>query len=485
VFVTEDGLECDQDVGNYERFLGRPLHAINYMTTGSVYQSVIERERNLGYAGKCVQVVPHIPEEVISRIRAAAKHDKADVMMIEIGGTVGEYENLLFLEAARMMHLEEPESVAFVMVSYLPIPAKVGEMKTKPTQHAVRALNSAGIQPDIIIARSEEPMDAPRKRKLSVFCNLQEQDIISAPDIETIYDVPINFEKDSLGDRLSQKLSLPKRKRDLEEWKAFASHVKRVHDPIRIGVVGKYFATGTFSLSDSYISVIEALKHGAWAVGRKPVIEWLSAEDFEKDPEKLKELDSYDGIVIPGGFGKRGVEGKIAVIAYARKKEIPIFGLCLGLQMMVIEFARHVAGMRDANTTEVDAHTTHPVIDVMPEQAVLIQEHHMGGSMRLGNYPCTLAENSIAGRAYNAPKVLERHRHRYELNNTFRDKLIAKGLVCSGMNKERDLVEIIELKNHPFFLGTQFHPEYKSTVLKPQPLFVEFIQAALDKKNNK
>lgn len=478
VFVTEDGLESDQDLGNYERFLGKSLHRVNYMTTGAVYQSVIERERNLGYEGKCVQVVPHIPEEVIARIRAAAKHDKADVMMIEIGGTVGEYENLLFLEAARMMRLESPDDVAFVMVSYLPIPAKVGEMKTKPTQHAVRALNSAGIQPDIIIARSEEPMDAPRKKKLSVFCNLQEQDIISAPDIETIYDVPVNFEKDNLGDRLSEKLSLPKRKRDLEEWRAFASRIKRLDTPLRIGVVGKYFATGTFSLSDSYISVIEAIKHGAWTAGRKPVIEWLSAEDFEKNPKRLQALDGYDGIIIPGGFGKRGVEGKIAVIAYARKKEIPIFGLCLGLQMMVIEFARHVAGMRDANTTEVDAKTSHPVIDVMPEQAALIQEHRLGGSMRLGNYPCTLDPKSVAGRAYGTQKILERHRHRYEFNNSYRDKLIAKGLVCSGINTDRNLVEIVELKDHPFFVGTQFHPELASRPLSPHPLFVAFAKAA-------
>ena len=478
VFVTEDGLESDQDLGNYERFLGRSLHRVNYMTTGAVYKSVIERERNLEYGGKCVQVVPHIPEEVIARIHAAARADKADVVLIEIGGTVGEYENLLFLEAARMLRLQHPLDVAFVMVSYLPIPAKIGEMKTKPTQHAVRSLNEAGIQPDIIVARSPEALDAPRKKKLSVFCNLHEQDIISAPDIETIYDVPINFEKDNLGDRLSFKLSLPKRKRDLEEWRAFASRVKRVNEPLRIGVVGKYFATGTFSLSDSYISVIEAIKHGAWTVSRKPVIEWLSAEDFEKNPAKRKDLELFDGIVIPGGFGKRGVEGKITVIEYARKNGIPIFGLCLGLQMMTIEFARHVALLRGANTTEVDPKTSHPVIDVMPEQASLIKEKQLGGSMRLGNYPCTLNPKSIAGRAYAKLKIQERHRHRYEFNNAYREKLENKGLMCSGINTERNLVEIIELPKHPFFVGTQFHPELISRPLDPHPLFVAFARAA-------
>lgn len=485
VFVTEDGLECDQDLGNYERFLGKSLHRVNYMTTGAVYQTVIERERNLEYEGKCVEVVPHIPDEVIARIRAAAKADKADIVMIEIGGTVGEYQNLLFLEAARMLHLQCPNDVAFVMVSYLPIPAKVGEMKTKPTQYAVRSLNGAGIQPDIIIARSEEPLDAPRKKKISIFCNLHEEDIISAPDIETIYDVPINFEKDNLGDILSKKLSLPKRKRDLEEWRAFASRIKRIDTPIRIGVVGKYFATGTFSLSDSYISVIEAIKHGAWSVGRKPIIEWLSAEDFEKDPKKLHELNAYDGLIIPGGFGKRGIEGKVAVIAHARKNNIPLFGLCLGMQMMAVEFARHVAHLKDANTTEADTTVRHAIIDVMPEQAALIQEKRLGGSMRLGNYPCTLNPKSVAGKAYDVPKVLERHRHRYEFNNAYRDRLEARGLLCSGVNRERNLIEIIELPKHAFFVGTQFHPELTSRPLTPHPLFVSFARAAKKRASSK
>lgn len=481
VFVTEDGLECDQDVGNYERFLGVALHRENYMTSGSVYQSVINRERNLEYGGKCVQPIPHIPEEVIRRIRAAAKKDKAEIMMIEIGGTVGEYENLLFLEAARMLHLERPDDVLFVMVSYLPIPSKIGEMKTKPTQHAVRALQSAGIQPDIILARSESPLDQPRKRKLSIFCNLREEDVISAPDIDTIYDVPINFEKDHLSDRIIEKLQMRPKKHDLVEWRAFVKNAKKQKKDVQIGVVGKYFATGKFSLSDSYISVIEALKHAAWAEGRNAKLTWLDAESYEKDPAALKSLSAFDGIVVPGGFGARGIEGKINVIEYCRKRRIPYFGLCYGMQLMVIEYARHVAKLKGAHTTEVHARTPHPVIDVMSSQIERIKNHDMGGTMRLGNYACALAPRSVAARAYGAKKIVERHRHRYEVNSEYVDRLSAAGLTFSGTNPGSGLVEIAELADHPFFLGTQFHPEFTSRPLSPHPLFRAFIRAAKSK----
>ncbi|MDO8600101.1 MAG: CTP synthase [bacterium] len=479
VFVTEDGMECDQDIGNYERFLDENIPRENYMTSGSVYQRVIERERNLEYDGKCVEVIPHIPEEVIGRLDRAAKKARADFVLVEIGGTVGEYQNALFLEAGRMMRLQRPGQVLFVLVSYLPVPKMIGEMKTKPTQYAVRSLNAVGIQPDIIIARSVVPIDEPRKRKISIFCNVAAGDVISAPDVNSIYEVPVNFEKDELGKRMLEKLGMKSRKRDLVSWRGFVGRIRRTKKPVHIGIVGKYFNTGDFMLADSYISVIEAVKHAAWFCGRKPEITWLNAEQYEKNPAHLKELKHYDGIIIPGGFGSRGVEGKISVIQFCRKNKIPFLGLCYGLQLAVIEFARNVAGLKRAHTTEVNAKTPHPVIHTLPEQMVNIKERRMGGSMRLGAYTCEIAKDTKAAKAYGVKLVTERHRHRYEVNNDFRERLEKKGLVVSGINPERNLVEIIELKGHPFFVGTQFHPEFKSRPLTPHPLFREFMKVAI------
>ena len=479
VFVTDDGMECDQDVGNYERFLDEDIPRENYMTTGAVYQSVIERERNLGYGGKCVQVVPHIPQEVITRLERASAKAKADFTIVEIGGTVGEYENILFLEAARMMHLAYPDGVLFVLVSYLPIPSIIGEMKTKPTQHAVRAMNATGIQPDIIIARSLTAMDEPRKKKLAVFCNVREEDIISAPDAKSIYDVPTNFEHDHLGDRLLTKFGLASTEKDLQEWEKFTNRVRKLKKIIRIGIVGKYFGSGIFTLADSYLSVIEAIKHGAWQAGVVPEIVWLNAEQYEKNTHARNEILNYDGIIVPGGFGSRGVEGKIAVIEFCRTKDIPYLGLCYGMQLATIEFARHVCGFKDAHTTEVNEKTTHPVIDTLPEQVGNIKEKRLGGSMRLGAYSCDLVPHTLSARAYRVAHVSERHRHRYEFNNAFRDELEKKGLVVAGINTERKLVEIIEIKKHPFFVGTQFHPELKSRPLTPHPLFYAFAKAAI------
>lgn len=478
VFVTEDGIECDQDVGNYERFLDENIPKDNYMTSGAVYLSVIQRERNLGYGGKCVQIVPHIPQEVIERLQHAAKKARADIAVVEVGGTVGEYENILFLEAARMMRLARSQNVLFTLVSYLPTPHFIGEMKTKPTQHAVRAMNAAGIQPDFIIARSVEPMDEPRKKKLAVFCNVHEEDIISAPDVTSIYEVPLNFEKDHLGNRILQKFRLKSKVHDLKDWRAFVEHAATAKKPVTIGIVGKYFGSGNFILSDSYISVIEAVKHGAWANDCKPEIAWLDAEKYENDSSALRELKSFDGIIVPGGFGSRGVEGKIKVAEFCRKNKIPYLGLCYGLHMAVVEFARNVCGLKDAHTTEVNPNTPHPVINTMPEQLVNIREKRMGGSMRLGVYACELKKGTHADTAYKNKLISERHRHRYEVNNEFRDILEKKGMVFSGINPERNLVEIIELKNHPFFVATQFHPELKSRPLNPHPLFVMFIKAA-------
>ncbi|MDD5555581.1 MAG: CTP synthase [Candidatus Pacebacteria bacterium] len=482
VFVTDDGTECDQDLGNYERFLNEDLSTENYITTGRVYQSVIEKERNLGFQGRCVEVVPDIPNEVISRIEKVAKKTKADFVMIEIGGTVGEYQNLLFLEAARMMKLKNPRKTLFALVTFLPTIKTIGEMKTKPTQTSARLLNEAGIQPDFILGRASVPLDAPRKRKISIFCNLDPRDVISAPDVDSIYEIPLNFEKEGLGERILKKTGLKAKKKDLKKWKELVTRIKRKKKPVKIGIVGKYFETGSFSLMDSYISVIEAIKHAAWSQNRHPEIHWLSAQKFEKNPKALKELKGYDGIIVPGGFGTRGTEGKIKVIEYLRKNKIPFLGLCLGMQLATIEFARNVCGLKKATSTEFQPNSTQPVIDFMPEQKELIKHKKYGATMRLGAWDCKVMPQTIASKAYGKGMISERHRHRYELNNDYRDLLTSKGLIVSGINPEKNLVEIVELKNHPFFLAVQFHPELKSRPLNPHPLFKEFIKASAKKK---
>ncbi|MEK7542194.1 MAG: CTP synthase [Patescibacteria group bacterium] len=482
VFVTSDGTECDQDIGNYERFLDQDFGSVNYLTTGRVYQAVINRERNLEYDGKTVEVVLHISEEVISRLKKAAETDRADFLLVEVGGTVGDYQNVLFLEAARMMRRSMPDRVLFVLVTYLPIPENIGEMKTKPTQHAVRALNAVGIQPDIIIARAKVPVDKPRKQKISDFCNVDVADVISAPDVKSIYEIPINFEKDELGDRILEKFGLAQRGKDLKDWQRLINVIHAQKELVNIGIVGKYFEIGDFTLMDSYISVLEAIKHASWANNRDPNITWLSAEQYETDTKVLEELRHYDGIIVPGGFGSRGTEGKIKAIQFCREHKIPYFGLCFGLQLAVIEFARNVCGLKDATSTEFLKDAKTPVIDVMPDQKVLLEEKHYGATMRLGAYSCKLKKGTLAYHAYGTEQISERHRHRYEVNNKYREVLQSKGLVISGINTERDLVEIVELKEHPFFLGTQFHPELQSRPLRPHPLYREFVKACLKTK---
>lgn len=484
VFVTEDGDETDQDLGNYERFLDVNILSDNYMTTGRVYQTVIEKERNLEYGGKCVEVVPHVPEEVIRRIKKVEKKSKADFIIIEVGGTVGEYQNVLFLEAVRMLKSRHPERVMTIMVSYLPIPGKVGEMKTKPTQNAVRALNSVGIQPDILLGRSERPLDVPRKKKLSIFCNVDQKDVISAPDVDTIYEIPLLFQKEKLGERILLKFGLKNKKKDLTQWKKMVSRSKRLKKEVKIGIVGKYFSTGKFVLADSYISVIEAVKHACWANNRRPKLFWLNSEDYESNREKLKELKELNGVIIPGGFGTRGVEGKIKAVEFVRKNKIPYFGLCYGMHMAVIEFARHVCKLRNANTAEINPSTKNPVIHIMPDQAEKVRDKKYGGTMRLGAYPCVLSADSISRMAYGKRSISERHRHRYEFNNDYRDLFGEKGMVIAGASPDKRLVEIVELpkKEHPFFVGAQFHPEFKSRPLNPHPLFKEFIKAAIKRR---
>jgi CTP synthase len=485
VFVTDDGMETDQDIGNYERFLDQDIPKANYMTQGQVYLSVIQRERALGYRGKCVEPYPHVLEEVMHRLDHAAKVSRAEFLLVEIGGTVGEFQNALFLEAARLMKLRTPRDVLFMLVSYFPIPAMLGEMKTKPTQNAVRQMQAIGIQPDIIIARSSVPLDRPRKEKVSVFCNVTPNDIISAPDIESIYDVPVNFEKDHLGRRILEKVGLRPRHHLSPAWKAMIRRMRSARIPLRVGIVGKYFGTGDFMLSDSYLSVIESVRHAAWSLGRKPEIDWLNAEQYEKDPASIRELDRYHAVIVPGGFGSRAVEGKIAAIRHCREKKIPFLGLCYGMQLATIEFARNVCRLRGAHTTEVDASTKYPIIATMTEQVSNIEEGNMGGTMRLGAYDCQLDPASRSYALYRTSLISERHRHRYEFNNAFRDRLIEHGLVIAGTNPQRDLVEIIELSEHPFFVATQFHPELKGRPLTPHPLFVGLMRAAMATKTRR
>lgn len=484
VFVLENGLETDQDMGNYERFLNKTIPGINYMTTGSVYQDVIRKERNLEYAGKNVEVVPHIPEEVIRRIKKASETADADVTITEIGGTVGEYQNVLFLEAVRMMKSESPQDVAVVMVSYLPVPGSIGEMKTKPTQTAARMLNSAGVFADFILARGPVAIDQKRKEKIAQFCNVKPEHVISAPDVTSVYDVPVNFEKDDLSKRICEQLSIKVTKpANLAAWKNFVARSKNGKDTVRIAVVGKYFNSGDFVLSDVYISVLEAIKYSTYALNLKPEIHYISSIPFA-DKKELKKLKGYDGILIPGGFGTTGIDGKLNVIEYARKNKIPYFGICYGMQLAVLEYAQNVLKLKNASTAEIDPTAAHLVIDIMPDQKEKIARGEMGGSMRLGEYPTALKKDSIAARAYGAREVNERHRHRYEVSPAYVAQLSEKGIVFSGTSPDNSLMEIMELSHevHPFFVGVQFHPEFHARPLAPHPIFTAFIKASYENK---
>ena len=477
VFVLASGLETDQDMGNYERFLNIKLPPGNYMTTGSVYQRVINRERNLEYKGKCVQIIPHVINEVIETIEKAGDNSKADIVVIEVGGTTGDYENNLFTEAARQMKLQKSADVLFIMLGFIPYPKKIGEMKTKPTQQAVRSLNSAGVQPEIIIARSEIQIDRKRKEKIALFCNVKEEAVISAPDVEYIYEVPLNFEKDKLSKIILDKLSLKLKKSNMQDWRKFVYKAKKAKQEVRIGIVGKYFGTGDCILSDAYISVIEAIKHATYSQKVKPNISWINSGIFENNDTATETLSNYDGIIVPGGFGSRGVEGKIKAIKYVRENKIPYLGLCYGMQLMVVEFARNVAKLKNAHTVEINSQTRYPVIDLMPEQKRNMKEHNYGATMRLGDYPCQIRKNTLAYQAYKKTKINERHRHRYEVNPKFIKQLEKKGMVFSGVSPDRRLMEIAELSvsDHPFMMGSQFHPEFTSSPLQPNPLFSKFI----------
>ncbi len=483
------------DLGHYERFTGQTFSSVNYMTTGSLYSTVIRKERSLEYGGKCVQIIPDIPNEIIAQIQRAGKKDKADVVIVEIGGTVGEYENILFVEANRLMKIRFPGDVFHIHIAFLPIPSTLGEMKTKPVQMSVRHLNSMGITPDLIVARSAKPLDHKRQEKIMIFCAVPVDRIISAPDVSNIYDIPINFEKDNFSEVLLKTIGFKPKKQDgiYDAWEKRMNKWKTAKREVTIGIVAKYFKSGDFEVADSYVSVIEALKHACayWGVNLK--IKWLVTEDLEHNKSKLKELDKVDGVIVPQGWGSRGSEGKIAAIQYVREHKIPYLGLCYGMQMAVIEFARNVMGIKGANSQEVNPRAKDKVIHIMEYQKKLIESKQYGGTIRLGAYPCKTQKGSTLRELYSEyenetfPKanlVQERHRHRYEFNNAYRKKFEKAGLIISGESPDGSLVEAIELPKevHPFFVATQFHPELKSRFLLPHPIFLGFIKESISKK---
>ena len=482
VWVTEDGGEIDQDLGHYERFLDINIPKYHNITTGQVYGVVIEKERKGKYLGKTVQPIPHVTDEIKKRIRKPSETSKYDFILVEIGGTVGDYENVLFLEAVRQMKLEG-DTVLYVHVTYVPVLETLGEAKTKPTQHSVKLLREIGIQPDFVITRSEEPLDNVRREKIAMFCNVQEDEVISDSNIDNVYAVPLLFEEQELCKKILKKLNLKKNHNNLETWKNFIKKVRKLKKKINIGIVGKYFDIGSFKLSDSYISVIEAVKHAAWNNNLDPNIQWIDSKIFEKQPEKISNLNDLDGIIVPGGFGLSGVEGKISTIKYARENKIPYLGLCLGMQLAVVEYARNVCNLKDANSAEVDKKTSHPVIDFIPEQAKVIRESRYGATMRLGAYPAVLKKGTIIEKLYGENKVFERHRHRYEVNPEYVELFENNGLVFSGRSPDGILMEFMEISKHPYFVATQAHPEFKSRPMKPSPPFNGLIKAAKKRTN--
>ena len=482
VFIGEDGIEADQDLGNYERFTNQVSLRENYITTGQIYAEVIRRERNLEYEGEDVEVYPDIPKEIIRRIEACQEKNKSEITIIEYGGTVGEHQLLPFLEATRIMKAKNPADVFIVLTSYLVTPSLLGEQKSKPTQRAVLDLYSVGLKPDFVLCRSDKPATPDIKRTISNVCSVPIERIISAPDVYSIYDVPVNFEKENLGSVLLKTLGLSTRQKDMADWTAFADKIKKINKEVTIGIVGKYF--NFKSCKDTYISVIESINHASWNLGYKPKIVWLDSEKYENNPKLLNELDNLNGILVPGGFGKRGTEGMILVADYARLKQIPYFGLCFGMQILTIAYARNILGFKDANSAEMNPDTKYPVIATMADQVEKIKNKNYGATMRLGAYPALLKEGSIARACYGQKEISERHRHRYEVNPKYIEELEAAGLVFSGRSPDGILMEIAELPKtkHPFYLGTQFHPEFHSRPLAPHPLFTAFIKASIAKK---
>ncbi|NTV31311.1 CTP synthase [candidate division WWE3 bacterium] len=493
VFVTQDGLETDQDLGHYERFLSTMLTRDNYMTNGQIYWEVLQKERALEYGGKCVQPYHHIPPVIINHLNKAIHEHHADIILVELGGTVGEYEGLLFLETIRRLKRQYPGDVALVHVGYLPAPASIGELKSKPLQQSVTQLNAVGLEPDFIIARAAKPIDHIRKEKIALAAGLPVEHIISNPDVKSIYEVPLILKEQHFDEIVLDRLNLKHKKSDLKDWEHLVRRIKADKPEIKIAMVGKYQTTGDYTLEDAYVCVVEALKHAGWAQGVSPKLTWIDAEKLqESTPSQVDEiLKDFDGMIVPQGWGSRGVEGKIKAIEYAREHKLPYLGLCFGMQMAVIEFARHVVGLTGANSTEVNDKTKYPVIHVMPHQKEYLENKQYGGTIRMGQWPCVLKEGTHLHAAYQEMSkdipyverkrpltVLERHRHRYEFNNEFKKQLEQAGLIISGTSPDGKLVESVELPTdvHPFFVATQFHPEYQSWPLIPNPVFMAFIE---------
>jgi CTP synthase len=509
VFVTHDGIESDEDLGHYERFLHENLHRDNYITTGQIYQEVLRKERAFEYDGEDVEAIPHVTDEFTRRIRQAGTRANAEIVLVELGGTVGEYQNGIFYEASRILKLKHPKDVIHVHVTYLPYLANIGELKSKPAQTSVRILNGMGIQPDIMIARTEKKIDDRRLGRLALFCNMHPDSIFSAPNLDTIYEVPLLFHRRQhhLATTCLKLLGLKTKKhKNLNEWRIMMGRAtKNWVTKVKIAMVGKYFVTGDYELVDSYVSVVESIRHASWKLGITPELTWIDAEKIEKNG--IKQLEGFDGIIVPQGWGSRGTEGKIMAVKYARENKIPYLGLCFGMQMASIEFARNVLGLKKANTTEADPKTPYPIIHVMEGQKEYLAKRQYGGTIRLGAWPCAVKKGTMLEHSYRANDskkdspwlqareiknykfeiknsqtnqiVWERHRHRYEFNNKYKKDFEKAGFVFSGTSPDGELVEAIELKDHPFFVGTQFHPEYISRPLTPHPIFTSFLNACI------
>ncbi len=477
VFVTDDGAETDLDLGHYERFTGQNLTRLSNVTSGQVYWTVLSKERRGDFLGGTIQVIPHITDEIKSRIHTVAQHSQADVVIVEIGGTVGDIESLPFLEAIRQFRSDVGrENVMYVHVTLVPYLSAAREMKTKPTQHSVKELRGVGIQPDVIVCRTERPLTEELRKKIGLFCDIDSAAVIENMDQEVVYQVPKRLAEQNLDGIIRERLGLPEGESDWTDWDRVLQSFRSPDHRVTIAIVGKYI-----ELKDAYISVVEAIRHGGIAHNTRVHFMMVQSEDLEKYPPK-EILRDVDGIVVPGGFGYRGIEGKINAARYARENQIPYLGLCLGMQIAVVEFARNVCGFMDANSTEFVEDTLHPVIHLLPSQKDVSEK---GGTMRLGIYPCHLAEGSTAQAAYRDALIHERHRHRYEFNNEYRDVMEEKGLWCSGIYRDEDLVEIIEIKGHPWFVASQFHPEFKSKPTDPHPLFAGFVGAAVARNSQK
>ncbi|MBD1998096.1 CTP synthase [Leptolyngbya sp. FACHB-541] len=471
VFVTEDGAETDLDLGHYERFTDTSMSRLNSVTTGSIYQAVLNKERRGDYMGGTVQVIPHITNEIKERILRVAKNTNPDVVITEIGGTVGDIESLPFLEAIRQFRKDVGrQNVVYMHVTLIPWIPSAGEMKTKPTQHSVKELRSIGIQPDILVCRSDRPLPPGLKQKLSEFCDVSAECVITSQDAGSIYEVPLMMEQEGLAQQALSLLNLPQREPELTQWQTLVDRLYRPKHPIEIAIVGKYVR-----LSDAYLSVVEALRHAAIAMGGDLNLRWVNSEELETH-DAAEYLQGIDGVIVPGGFGTRGINGKIAAVEYVRDRKIPFLGLCLGMQCSVIEWARHVVGLEDANSAEFDAESRNKVINLLPEQQDVVD---LGGTMRLGLYACRIAPNTLADRLYQEEVIYERHRHRYEFNNAYRNLFLESGYAISGTSPDGRLVEIVELPGHPFFIATQFHPEFQSRPSRPHPLFRGFVEAAI------